>query len=36
MSAHINFEPCPHCGDIRNTHGMTKHIKKAHAAVAAG
>jgi uncharacterized C2H2 Zn-finger protein len=35
MSAHTDYQPCPHCGQIRNAHGLTRHIRKAHAAVAA-
>lgn len=35
MAARLNFEPCPDCGDIRNSAGMLAHRKKKHGLVVA-
>lgn len=30
MRKHEDYGSCPHCGEVRNMAGMTRHIKKAH------
>lgn len=30
MSARLNYDKCPVCGEIRNTAGMTMHLRHAH------
>lgn len=33
MSAHLDFEKCPVCGQVRNSYALTKHIKREHGAI---
>lgn len=30
MSAHLDYDKCPVCLEIRNTVGMKRHLQRAH------